>query len=293
MSLSLETREKTYKRINKTPIRITIYLSTPIVYPSNGIHLDALLTEIVARELYSHDLDRWQNQDKQIELPLPLEKTEGEYPIWKASIGFSSPLNREHQDFWIKRTYDEFAGYKSSKIVWPAGVISDVVSKSLAKEVNIELATGPSNNPSSGGFKSYYESRNLLLTEYLIFHAIGNREEVKRLLDKLPGVGKKVSIGFGKVNKVEVEEIEEDFSLFAPNHKPARYLPVVDFPNLKSQIVGSRIVPPYWSKRDMTICYTPSSPIPVWEWEYDDRLPSFEESWFEEDMEDSRSWYDD
>ncbi|GLO68335.1 MULTISPECIES: hypothetical protein [Oceanobacillus] len=291
--LSLENRNLTYKRINKTPLRITIHLSTPIVYPLNGIHLDALLTEIVARELFSYDLDRWQNQDKHVELPLPLEKTKGEYPLWKASIGFSSPISREHQDFWIKRTNDEFAGYKSSEIVWPAGVISDVASKSLAKEVNIERATGPANNPASGGFKSYYENRNLLLTDYMIFHAFGNKEEVERLLNSLKAIGKKVAIGFGKINRVEVDEMEDDYSLFTPNEKPARNLPVEDFPNLKSQIIASRTIPPYWSKRELVVCYAPPSPIPVWEWEDDVKITSFEESWFEENMEENDGWFDD
>lgn len=290
---SLEKRKLAYKSINKTSLRITIHLSTPIIYPLNGIHLDALLTEVVARELFSYDLDRWQYQDKHIELPLPLEKTKGEYPVWKASIGFTSPIVREYQDFWIKRTNAEFAGYKSSEIIWPAGVISDVVSKSLAKEVNIEKATGPANNPASGGFKSYYKKRDLLLTDYMIFHAYGNKEEVGRLLKTLNGIGKKVAIGFGKIKRIEVNEVEDDYSLFTPNGKPSRNLPVKDFPNLKSQIIASRTMSPYWSKRDLVVCYAPSSPIPVWEWEEDVKIESFEESWFEEDLEDNYSWFDD
>ncbi len=280
--------------MEKTPLRITVFLLTPIVFPQNGIHLDALLTELVAKELFSHDIDRWQDLDKQINLPLPLDKTKGKYPIWKASIGFSSPLVREYQDFWIKRTNDEFAGLKSSNIVWPAGVINGNVSKSLAKEVHIEKATGPANNPSRGGFRSYYETRNLLSTDYLIFHAVGNKSEVNRLLTQLKGIGKKTAIGYGKIVNVEVEEIKEDYSLFTPNQKPARNLPAEDFPNTKAQIVASRAVPPYWSKRYLIVCFAPSSPIPVWEWNHDYESVTFEESWFDEEMEDTDDeWFED
>ena len=256
--------------------------------------MDALLTEVVARELFSHDIDRWQDQDKQIDLPLPLGKTNGKHPIWKASIGFSSPFKREHQDFWIKRTNQEFAGYKSSTIIWPAGVISNEVSKSLAKEVHIEKATGPANNPSSGGFKSYYEERNLLLTDFLVFHAYGNKEEVERLLNQLSGVGKKLAVGFGRISRVEIDEIEADYSLFTPNEKPSRNLPAEDFPNLKAQIIASRSMPPYWSKRDLIVCYAPPSPIPTWEWNNSVETTTFEENWFDDDMEGSDDeWFDD
>lgn len=283
---TLSSREKKYKFMKKQELRIFININTPIVFPQEAIHLDALLTEIVARELFGHKPDRWQNVDKQTELPLPLEKTRGKHPVWRASIGFSSPLTREYQDFWVKRTNDEFAGYVTNNIVWPAGVISNKASKSLAKEVRLEKATGPANDPASGGFKSYYEYRNLLLTDYLLFHAYGNKEEVKRLLDKLSGIGKKTAIGFGKIGKIEVIEIDEDYSLFTPSNKPARNLPSIDYPNLKARIIASPTSSPYWSKRNLVVCYAPTSTIPEWEWDIGNKQASFEDSWFDDE------WYE-
>lgn len=278
-----ENRTSSYLKMKKEPLRIFIYLSTPMVLPTHGLHLDSLLTEVVARELFGHELDRWQDQDKQEELPLPLEKTEGKDPVWKASIAFVSSLNREHQDFWVKRTNDEFAGYISSKVVWPAGVISDKASKPLVKEVTLEKATGPANNAASGGFKSYYENRNLVTTDYLLFHAYGNKKEVERLLLNLKGIGSKTGTGFGVITKVIVEETDIDYSLFTPEKKPSRYLPVEDFYPLTAQMVTSRIMPPYWSKRDSILCYTPVSPLPVWNLEEKSNQLSLEDIWFDEE----------
>src|SRR5699024_1084367 len=94
--------------------------------------------------------------------------------------------------------------------------INDKITKSFAKEVTLEKPTGPVNNPTSGGFKSYFEKRNLVSADYLLFHANGNAEEIERLLSKLNGIGKKTAIGFGKINKVKVDKIKEDYSLFTP-----------------------------------------------------------------------------
>lgn len=291
---TVSSRESLYKSMKKEPLRIEIHISTPIVFPGRSIHLDSILTEVVAKELFGNDLDRWQDQDKQIELPLPLEKTDGIHPIWKASIGFASSLSRESEDFWVKRTNTQFAGYVSTDIVWPAGVVSNSVTKSLSNRVHLEKPTGPANKTSAGGFKSYYEKRNLLLTKSLIFHAIGNREEIVRLLSKLDGIGKKTAIGYGKIEKIEVKQVKEDYSLFTPDHKVARNLPVADYPTVKAQMIGSRTSSPYWSKRDLVICFAPSSPIPVWKWDEQEQNQSFEEQFMDEGKEENEDdWFDD
>ena len=277
---TVNSRNKAYYSMEKQPLRIFIYLNTPMVFPKEAIHLDSLLAEIVARELFGNTPDRWQNEDKQTKLPLPLNNTKGKYPVWKASIAFTSFSVREHQDFWSKQTNQEFSGYVAKSIVWPAGVINNKVTKSLAKEVTLEKPTGPVNSPTSGGFKSYFEERNLLLTDYLLFHANGNAKEINRLLEKLNAVGKKTAIGFGKIKRIKIDRIEKDYSLFTPDHKPSRHLPAADFPNLKARIIASPTSSPYWSKRNLVVCYAPMNTIPVWRWDTESLQTTFEEAWF-------------
>jgi len=280
MMQTVSSRNKAYRSMAKHSLRIFVYLNTPMVFPKEAIHLDALLTEVVARELFGNTPDRWQNVDQETKLPLPLNETKGKYPVWKSSIAFTSFLVKEHQDFWVKQTNQEFSGYIAKSIVWPAGVIDDEITKSFAKEVTLEKPTGPANNPTSGGFKSYFEKRNLVSADYLLFHANGNAEEIERLLSKLNGIGKKTAIGFGKINKVKVDKIKEDYSLFTPDNKPSRHLPAPDFPNLKARIIASPTSSPYWSKRDLVVCYAPTNTIPVWRWEAGDATTTFEDDWF-------------
>src|SRR5699024_1048318 len=105
------------------------YLNTPMVCPKEAIHLDSLLTEVVARELFGNTPDRWQKVDNHPRLPSPLNETRGKYPDWKSSIALTSLWVKEHQHFRVKQTNQEFSGYISKSIVWPAGVINDKITK--------------------------------------------------------------------------------------------------------------------------------------------------------------------
>src|SRR5699024_12073780 len=129
------------------------------------------------------------------------------------------------------------------------------VTKSLAKEVTLEKPTGPVNSPTSGGFKSYFEERNLLLTDYLLFHANGNAKEINRLLEKLNAVGKKTAIGFGKIKRIKIDRIEKDYYLFTPDHKRFRHLKAVDFKILKLHIIVSTNSSMYCSTIIIVVCF--------------------------------------
>src|SRR5699024_7008636 len=154
------------------------------------------------------------------------------------------------------------------------------ITKSYAREVTLEKPTGPVNNRTSAGFKSYFEKRNLVSADYLLFHAKGNAEEIERLLSKLNGIGKKTAIGIGKIKKEKVDKIKEDNSLFTPDNKTIRNLQAPDFQKLKARIIASPTSSPYWSKRNLVVCYAPTNTIPVWRWEAEDASTTFEDDWF-------------
>src|SRR5699024_3252010 len=150
---TVSSRNKAYRSMAKHSLRIFIYLNTPIVFPKEAIHLDALLAEVVARELFGNSPDRMQNEDKQTTLPFSLHETIGKHHVSKSSIAFTYFLVKEHQDFWAKQNNQEVSGYIAKSIVWPAGVINDDITKPLAQEVTLEKPPGPVNKPTSGGFK--------------------------------------------------------------------------------------------------------------------------------------------
>lgn len=253
--------------MSKGPLRIELYLSTSIVLPKQPIHFDALLTYVVSKELFPFDSDRGQKEDEYVDIPLPLEKeklSDGRW-LWKASAAFYQGKNEEIMDIWAKRTYSEFSGYRASGIVFPSGVISDEPTKAKGTYVTLEKPTGPANDPASGGFKSYFSHRALTTVEKVIFHVVGNKKEVERLLDKLHGIGKKQAIGYGQIYKREVKPVKEDYSLLQPNGKPARHLPVKDFPNISSKMIASAYRPPYWKVENLEVCVTLPNTFPEWE----------------------------
>src|SRR5699024_12652913 len=107
MMQTVSSRNKAYRSMAKHSLRILVYLNTTMVFPKEAIHLDSLLTEVVARELFGNTPDRWQSVDKQARLPLPLNETRGKYAVWKGSIDFTSVLGREELVCWVKETYQE------------------------------------------------------------------------------------------------------------------------------------------------------------------------------------------
>lgn len=279
----LKDRKEYYHSLSKVPLRIKVKLNTPIVLPVSPIILDGLLAHAVASEIFGDEQDRWQRDDCFVDIPLPLEETEGKYPVWKASAAYSYGSRKEYKDFYVKQPNDEFVPGESSSIVWPAGVISDKPEKSKPAQFRYEEATGPFVSSSGGGFKAYYEDRHTVNAE-IWFHAVGNRKEVKRLLETyIHSLGSKRSVGYGEINSISVEEISEDYSLFDQEGNVARILPVEEFSvtqNVRVEACSYR--PAYWSTYNMTACFVPVQPLPVWkekEEEQWDEWDEFQEDW--------------
>lgn len=277
--------KKKYNEMTKENLKITIGMKTPIVIPDHPIHLDALLTHVIATELFPEEPDRWQIEDKHIDIPLPLEKYKGKtHTFWKASAAYCESPTKEYIDYWTKKTYSRYSENKVSGIVWPAGVLSNEPEKSIKKEIVVERKTGPANDPASGGFKSYYENRNILQAKSLIFHAVGNEKEIHRLCENIQYIGKKNSIGYGQVKDFTVEKTISDYSLFDPDGKPARVLPAIEFKNVRTKMIASPIKPPYWSN-DREICLSTSMNIPIWKWN--------EAKIIIEEIDEGDYWFDD
>lgn len=272
--LRMEERQKVYAEMQKTPLRITMELETPLVYPSRPIHLDAILTRVVSDELFPGKIDR--QPQEYIEIPLPLEKTQGQKPVWKASCAYRLGKSMRMMDFWVRRPFNDYEPYRAQKVVWSAGIFGDKPVPAPGTYIILEPATGPYVDVASGGFKAFYESREIITVTKLIFHAVGNRQEVERLLSRVSSIGKKRSIGFAKVKSVIVEEIEEDFSLFDKNGRPARYLPMVDFPeDIRARVEPAPPRPPYWSVEDLSLCWAPPESLPEWPEEEEEKTSAF------------------
>lgn len=111
---------------------------------------------------------------------------------------------------------------------------------------NLDIAKGTLNEI-QGANRSYNTPIPVLLTPSLSGYIQGDGREILKLLSKIKSLGKKRSYGFGKVLKVEIKEIAEDFSWIKDN-KTMRFLP----DNSGTKFTRPR--PPYWHRHERTNC---------------------------------------
>lgn len=97
----------------------------------------------------------------------------------------------------------------------------------------------------------------------LTFYAMGHADEVQGLLDAIPAVGKKASMGWGIVREWTVEDCEEDYSTFHPKYGLMRPMPVEQMPDLKGYpIMEYAVRPPYWKPCNKRLCHVPIVEVP-------------------------------
>ena len=72
-------------------------------------------------------------------------------------------------------------------------------------------------NNRSGRYKQHKVEFELIYTDKITYYLNGDYEYIEKLLQHLNFVGKKTSIGWGKIFSIEMEELKEDFSLFKNN----------------------------------------------------------------------------
>ena len=208
-------------------LRVDIHFASPVSIGTLPTHLDALLAFCwyLDNGYYDHPATR----EQIVEPELPLERFRD---IWKASAGFV--VGVESVDTWHKRwedRYEEYVDFKGRK-----------------EKINI----------GSGYFKSYAMPLRIISTPKMVFFAVGDKEEIERLLKKyLIAVGKKRRIGYGLVKDVEVFEIDKDRSILMPGGV-AREIPVdyVEY-YMPNEIIVSTYKIPYWLPDNMKRIYVP------------------------------------
>lgn len=144
--------------------------------------------------------------------------------------------------------------YHTSK---PFYEISHITNETIIKSFNLDLylelqgemshAQTITNNR-SGRYKQHKVDFELIYTDKIIYYVNGEYEYIEKLLQNLNFIGKKSSIGWGKIFSIEMEELKEDYSLFKDNI-PSRHLPDIEtYRNKNMCKVQLSLTPPYWRK---------------------------------------------
>ena len=239
----MEIKKEIMERINNyrtgddyTPLMIRLGIIPPIYITSPWLHLDSILSYLCLRDAlgdYFYILPTEETVDISL-LDLPLKKTDD---VYHASIGVYSNA-RLYKDTIYKRFTDK-ESYKLSK-------------KQQQGRIKIN----------QGHFKDFMIDLPILITDTVTFYCNGDKKEIQRLLNHLTHIGKKGSIGGGRIYDINITETDEDYSFYKDN-KIMRPIPT----NIKIPLTEGMVFqrqpykPPYWDKNNVCMCYVPENQI--------------------------------
>lgn len=203
------------------PIKVTFHLDgSGVLYnPAEPTMLDGILAWCLsAYHVSGHPPSR---NEEPSDIPIPLKKWHMKNGVWgwHASALFPEGQTAESLQFW----------------------------RSRFREDRIELTSG-SPNRTNGTYRDWQMPMPLTLCHKMVAYAVGNRSDVHKILRRgVSYIGKKTSMGKGRVVGIDVEWVDEDYSI-RKDGKPMRWYPEEDGPKLV------RPRPPYWSNVGRVRC---------------------------------------
>ncbi|GGB53522.1 hypothetical protein GCM10011607_12610 [Shewanella inventionis] len=217
-------------------LKITLKFLTPVI-ASEPIHIDAVLA--YAKFKHTNDLDAAHNR-------LPIKKTNGVYHA--SALRLQSPARIVKADFnGSLRPQD-----MNTRLFAPNALRG-------SKYLYIDTARGEH----KAELNSYIAYESLHSTGY--FFVVGDKDEIETLLNTYVfGIGKKSHAGFGQIESISIEIIDEDKSIYCDELGVMRNTPMHVFKELgykKTSIVDSELAtyfPPYY-KTEPVECVVPSS----------------------------------
>lgn len=220
------------------PLEIKVFLRGGRLISADGIVMfDSILYHAWFYKYAPHVLRGEGDEKSNKYIGLPLRQLTGNR--WAASKAIYEETSKT-VEFYNKRP-DFFASDKIGHLKEEKGIISD----------------------SAGLYRAY---RNPVIVrtvknDCIKFYCMGHKEEIADLLSYMPAVGKKPSMGFGIITKIEIRDIDADYSLYHPKYGLMRPLPVSEAHDyghdLNYPIMKYGVKPPYWKPCNAELCYVP------------------------------------
>lgn len=222
-----------------SPIKVTAHLADGRLNSADGVvMLDSILYHAWFWKHRPEVLEGMGTEEYKGYTGLPLRQLPGNR--WVASRGVYEEVGQtvEH----INKRPNFFNADKLDRLDMDKGIISDSV-----------------------GLYRAYRIPNVIRTVkdgLITFWAMGHRDEVQELLDRIPAVGKKYAAGYGLVDHWEVEDCDEDYSLWHPDHGLMRPVEVDSDEAKGLDLTGYPVMqygvkPPYWKAKNLRLCYVP------------------------------------
>lgn len=210
-----------------TPLKIVFKMRSEICLGHPWIHFDGILAHLLQRK---YNPDYWvlpSNRVEDVDLSkMPLKKT-GE--IYHASVSFFD-VGKMYSTLLHKRFCEEYLDLNRVRV----------------KKID----------RGRGYFKDYRMRFITIPARTVTFYACGIKEEIQELLEALPGLGKKVSVGFGEIQSFSIEEIDEDISV-VKDGVAMRPIPK-DMLQYWGDLAVLAYKPPYWDRTCVKECVPPN-----------------------------------
>lgn len=222
-----------------SPIKVTAHLADGRINSADGIvMLDSILYHAWFWKHRPEVLQGMGSVEYDGYTGLPLRKLPGNR--WAASRGIYEEIGQtvEH----INKRPNFFNADKINRLDMDKGLISDSVGQYRAYRIPNVIRT--------------------VKDGIITFWAMGHADEVQAMLNCIPAVGKKYAAGYGIVANWIVEEYENDYSLWHPEHGLMRPVEVDSDEAQGLDLSGYPVMqygvkPPYWKAKNLRLCYVP------------------------------------
>ena len=115
---------------------------------------------------------------------------------------------------------------------------------------------------SNKNFKMALIENEVLLSKRIYFYIRGSRPHIEALLaNEVRSIGKFQRLGYGEVDRYEIEEIDDDRGFMLNETTPSKPLPVSDFDVKSKKIAYFKRIAPYWGKEGKEACYMPTTAL--------------------------------
>ena len=203
------------------PLEVVIHLKTPVALGFPWIFLDSLLAHLKIMDELGERYYTLPTKIASVEVDIPVKRWRD---VYVASVSIFEPVSVGLQVFQF---------FKRGDFPFPGGKV----------------------NRGSGFFKDFYLKVAYLPVQRVRFYCTCEKNEVEKLLSKLPAVGKDRNIGFGFIKRVEVNETENEWGL-VKDDLAMRPIPVAYLKGYEDAVYMP-YKPPYWSKKNIALCAVP------------------------------------
>jgi len=231
-----------------TSFAVVASLKTPVILSRNTfLTFDALLAALIYRQTDSLDAAHTQ---------IPLARTAG---VWHGSAAFLDSVVRQTIGPAFK------AGLTPREEMWaPAYQSGTGRNRDRVLIKRVDTARGP--------YQTRLDQYVGIAASTVTWFAHGDMQRVRELLGDLRSVGAKAAQGWGQVERLDIEEIDDDLSIAYVTPQgatPMRPIPVQTWVDMGRQlddclVIDTVATPPYLEASRRERCVVPPARTPPW-----------------------------